>query len=131
MEAMFDTRAKIISGAEAVRVLCERSSSFIVVTGHFDPVVAAHVHRLEEIAGPNGRLFVIVLPPPDPILPQRARAELVAALRMVDHVAPCDEREAKVLLGCARYAAIVREESADLARRSQLAEMVRRRNNAG
>jgi len=56
------------------------------VTGHFDPLLAEHVGRLGEHVAP-GRLLVVEVTNPDrPLLPQRARAELVAALTMVDYV---------------------------------------------
>lgn len=56
-----------------------------VVSGYFDPLLAIHPRWLEELKGP-GLLAVVVRNPPAPILPARARAELVAALRIVDFV---------------------------------------------
>jgi hypothetical protein len=54
-----------------------------LVLGYFDPLTAAHVARLAEL---GASLTVAVLDPPDPLLPARARAELVAALRAVAQV---------------------------------------------
>ena len=56
------------------------------VSGHFDPLLAEHVRRLRECAKPGQLLVVEVASPEAPLLPQRARAELVAALSMVDYV---------------------------------------------
>ena len=42
-------------------------------------------------ATPTGPSLVVVLPLADSLLPQRARAELVAALRMVDYVVTADD----------------------------------------
>lgn len=56
------------------------------VQGRFGPLLAAHVRRLRESAPPGQALVVEVTSPPNPLLPARARAELVAALAMVDFV---------------------------------------------
>ena len=57
-----------------------------VVSGYFDPLLALHAERLEQIKRAGARLVVILTDPAEPILPQRARAELVAALSPVDTV---------------------------------------------
>ena len=57
-----------------------------LVAGHFDPLLPEHVRHLEKLAQPDQLLIVVVTNPPDPLLPQAARAELLAALSMVDHV---------------------------------------------
>ena len=74
-----DTRTKILT-AEAAPRACT------VVTGAFDPVLAEDARELAEIRAnhPDGPLLVVVLPLPGELLPCRARAELVAALRMVE-----------------------------------------------
>ena len=96
-----DTRKKIaLAGA-------------IVVTGHFDPLTAAHTRRLTELKREGVPLVVVITSPPEPILPAAARAELVAALSVVDQVIIADE--------------VVREEQADTARAAQLIELVRSR----
>ena len=56
------------------------------VSGHFDPMLAEHVRRLVEAREPGRLLVVEVTNPAKPLLGQRARAELVAALSMVDFV---------------------------------------------
>jgi bifunctional ADP-heptose synthase (sugar kinase/adenylyltransferase) len=78
-----DTRTKIISPQQALR-LAEAGAT--VVSGYFDPLLAAHAQRLQESKG-AAPLLVLIGTPPDPILPVRARAELVAALAAVDYVA--------------------------------------------
>ena len=60
------------------------------VCGHFDPLLAEHVRRLQRHAGPDRLLVVEVTNPEHPLLPQRARAELVAALEAVDYVVLAD-----------------------------------------
>lgn len=61
------------------------------VSGHFDPLLAEHVRRLRECARPGKLLAVEVTEPRRPLLAQRARAELVAALSMVDYVVLSDQ----------------------------------------
>ncbi len=56
------------------------------VSGHFDPLLAEHVAKLEQAREAGRPLVVEVTNPEHPLLAQRARAELVAALGMVDFV---------------------------------------------
>ncbi len=58
----------------------------LFVSGWFDPLLAAHASQLESLRVPGRSLVVVITDPPDPLLPARARAELVAALRPVDYV---------------------------------------------
>jgi hypothetical protein len=85
-----DTRTKIIS-AERVAELA-RSGAYLV-SGSFDPLVADLAEQLAALKprGPQeGRpLVVLIRSAENPILPAAARAELVAALTVVDFV--CDE----------------------------------------
>lgn len=79
-----DTRSKIIPLEEARERRRYQSTSWLA--GHFDPLLAEHVRRLHEQFAPGRLLIVEVTNPKQPLLPQRARAELVAALSMVDYV---------------------------------------------
>lgn len=78
-----DTREKIIGEAEARSVAAAGAT---VVRGYFDPLLAAHAGRLAQLKQRGAALLVVIASPADPILPARARAELVAGLRAVDHV---------------------------------------------
>jgi hypothetical protein len=117
-----DTRTKILT-PEAAPHAC------IVVTGAFDPVLAEDARQLAEIrAGHQDRpLLVLVLPLPGELLPLRARAELVAALRMVDYVVTADEIAPDALLASLEPAHLVRLEEAQAVRKRQLMEHVHRR----
>jgi len=66
------------------------------VAGHFDPLLAEHVRRLRQHAKPDQPLVVEITNPARPLLGQRARAELVAALGMVDYVVLKDFEEASL-----------------------------------
>jgi bifunctional ADP-heptose synthase (sugar kinase/adenylyltransferase) len=79
-----DTRSKIIP-LEQARAR-ELAKPACWVAGHFDPLLAEHVRKLREHIVPDRLLIVEVTNPARPLLPQRARAELVAALAMVDYV---------------------------------------------
>jgi len=80
-----DTRGKIIDIAAATGIAAAWRSQGVrwkLLTGYFDVLTPDHVRGLPE----GGPLMAAVLDPPDPLLPTRARAELAAALRMVDYV---------------------------------------------
>ena len=86
-----DTRTKIIPLHEIQERLQSRATSWI--SGHFDPLLAEHVQRLAGARKPGHLLVVEVTNPAQPLLAQRARAELVAALSIVDFVV-MSERQA-------------------------------------
>ncbi|HYL76816.1 MAG TPA: hypothetical protein VEU96_21550 [Bryobacteraceae bacterium] len=79
-----DTRSKIVARAEAHRHLGAKAARW--VSGHFDPLLAAHVRRLRHYSAEGQSLVVEITNPPKPLLSAQARAELVAALSMVDYV---------------------------------------------
>ena len=79
-----DTRTKIVPPAETRRLA---ASGAVVVSGFFDPLLASHAERLAEMKREGSPLLVLIADPEDAILPARARAELVAGLRVVDYVA--------------------------------------------
>jgi hypothetical protein len=79
-----DTRSKIVSATDALRLAHDGAT---VVSGYFDPMTAAHAQRLAGFKRNGTPLLVLIADPPDKILPAAARAELVASLRAVDHVA--------------------------------------------
>ena len=117
-----DTRIKILT-AEAAPRACT------VVTGAFDPLLAEDARELAEIRAshPDGPLLVVVLPLPGELLPEHARAELVAALRMVDYVVTAPDAATDALLAALEPAHLVRLEEAQAVRKRQLMDHVHRR----
>ncbi|HUA86343.1 MAG TPA: hypothetical protein VMB85_20945 [Bryobacteraceae bacterium] len=83
-----DTRSKIVGEAEARRIAGQAT----VVRGYFDPLLAWHAERLTEAKREGTALLVVIAPPENPILAARARAELVAGLRVVDYVTEANIR---------------------------------------
>jgi glycine/D-amino acid oxidase-like deaminating enzyme len=120
-----DTRTKILS-LEAAPRACT------VVTGAFDPVLAEDARALAEIRAnhPDRPLLVVVLPLPEELLPQRARAELVAALRMVDYVVTAPDATTDALLAALEPRHLVRLEGAQAVRKRQLMDHVHRRQSS-
>lgn len=84
-----DTRSKILSAEQARRELDGKPVCW--VSGNFDPLLAEHVRRLGECASPGKLLALEVTDPLRPLMSQRARAELLAALQMVDYVVLSDQ----------------------------------------
>ena len=78
-----DTRTKIVPPAEAARIAAGGAT---VVSGYFDPLLASHAESLGALKQHGKPLLVLIREPEQPILPARARAELVAGLRAVDYV---------------------------------------------
>ena len=122
-----DTRSKILTLEAALQL----PPPLTVVTGYFDVLRAAHVRDLQEARGldPGRRLLVVVLPGAETLLDQRARAELVAALRVVDYVVTAEDRDLDRLIAAIPPSHLVRLEAADERRSRQLMEHVRSRQN--
>jgi hypothetical protein len=77
-----DTRAKIAAAGAAPAL----PPGTRVVSGYFDPLLRAHADQLAALRQGHPALAVVITDPLQPLLPARARAELVAALECVDAV---------------------------------------------
>jgi len=93
-----------------------------MVIGYFDPMHAGHVRRLQELCGHGERIGVIVADPPEPILPVRARAELVAGLDCVSYVIAAGDNVPEV-------PDVIDERTADADRARTFAQHVLARHN--
>ena len=125
-----DTRQKILTptqAVETVRRLRAEGRSVRFATGWFDPLLAAHALRLEQLRGGAARVMAIVTDPSVPILPSRARAELVAALSVVDFVVLSEEERLEDLLARLEATEVLRGEAADEALTQQLIHHVQTR----
>ena len=94
-----------------------------VVVGYFDPVTSVNVRRLRELASGDRSIAVVLEDPPSPLLTREARAELVAALAVVDQVTTTSP---------AAFSSIdvVYEQEADTTRRTELIEHIHARQAA-
>jgi bifunctional ADP-heptose synthase (sugar kinase/adenylyltransferase) len=115
-----DTRTKIVNPDTVPR-------NATVVTGTFDVIRAEDVRDLAGLARP---VVVVVLPLTGEVLPQRARAELAAGLRMVDYVLITDDGHPEALLAALQPAQLVRLEAVHAQRKRQLMEHVHRRQTS-
>ena len=83
-----DTREKIVDLARAAQIaaaLRRGGSRVRLLAAYFDVLTPELVRRLRAL--PDGRpLIAVVIDPVRPLLPARARAELAAALTMIDYV---------------------------------------------
>lgn len=97
------------------------------MTGHFDPLLAEHARRLSRTKEGASALMVVVTSPAEPILPAWARAELVAALSVVDYVVLPEEDAVERMLSRIPATEIVRQEPADERIARDLIQHVRNR----
>lgn len=129
-----DTRTKIVAperAAEAAAAWRERGGKVLAATGHFDVLEAAMVCQLAAARGAGDGFLTIALPshPPQPIHGLRARAEMAAALAVVDYVVITDSGPAlEALLAALEPDAVVRLETADELRMRRLIDHVHRRH---
>jgi bifunctional ADP-heptose synthase (sugar kinase/adenylyltransferase) len=84
-----DTRSKILTAEEARQRLDKQAVCW--VSGHFDPLLAIHAAHLKTFTAPGQVLVAEITNSLQPLLAQRARAELVAALAFVDYVVLSDK----------------------------------------
>jgi bifunctional ADP-heptose synthase (sugar kinase/adenylyltransferase) len=119
-----DTRSKILTLAAAL----ELPPPVAVAVGYFDVLCAQHARELAQVR--HHPLLVVVLPFAGEILPQSARAEMVAALRVVDYVVIADYGGLDRLVASFKPLEFVRLEAADARRASQLMEHVHRRQTS-
>lgn len=126
-----DTREKIVDLAAAAAIaatLRSQGARVKLIAGYFDVLTPDHVRRIAALS--DGRtLMVAVLDPPHPLMARRARAELAAAMSMVDYVLLMEGDDLEHALGMIQPDEVVREEIADQQRSQALIEHVHRRQS--
>lgn len=122
-----DTRTKILTPAGAAKAARNFGGPLRLLTGYFDPLLAGHARRIAELKAGGGALFVAIEEPPEPLLPGRARAELVAALGAVDCVILPEDGPSDAWLRSFPAETVLREEEADARRTEEFVRHVRSR----
>jgi glycerol-3-phosphate cytidylyltransferase-like family protein len=122
-----DSRNKILTLEEALALRPVRP--FTVVTGLLDLLRAAHVRALQDVRRQTraATLMAVVLPHPDAVLGQRERAEMAAALRVLDYVVTADVADLDRIAAALQPDAVARLEDADAARVRELIAHVQSR----
>ncbi len=125
-----DTRNKIIEMEKAC-ALARGPRQAILATGYFDVLRTAHVRELMRWheSHPDALLLVAVGMPEQPLLEARARAELVAALGVVDYVVSLEDRQMETLLAVFPAEHIIRLEAAHEQHMRELIQHVHRRQS--
>ena len=127
MRSHVDTRSKILTRAAAERL----SGPLTLVTGYFDPLLAGHARDLQAVRdrAPDRPLLVAVATHANEVLEAAIRADLVAALRVVDYVVTTDHDHLDRFIERLRPADVVRLEAADLNRTRRLIDDAQRSQN--
>ncbi len=125
-----DTRTKIVTLEEAC-ALAHGARKAALVTGYFDVLLAAHVRELDCLhhSLPDALLVVALRTPEQPVLAARARAEMVAALEMVDYVVSLEDGQMESLVEAFPAEHIVHLEAAHEQRMRELIQHVHRRQS--
>ena len=125
-----DTRNKILTSEQAALLAPEwrRRGPLAVACGTFDVLLAAHVRELRRVFEGYPTRVVVLASPAAPALPERARAELLAALDCVDFVVPAGDRGPDAVLAALPAATVARLEAGDQLRFRALVEHVHARH---
>ena len=135
-----DTRSKILDSSKAIERLSGRDhASLLIARGSFDILRAEHCRRLAREKAKSEKLVVLVSNdisnnganeaedagnPRPTVLDARTRAELVAALQVVDYVVICGEAEAQGLISALPSARLIEPDTPPL--RDIKADVLRR-----
>ena len=127
-----DTRSKILDPSSTLQRLSEHDHPAVLIArGSFDILRAEHCRRLAREKAKSEKLVVLVAneaedagTPRPTVLDARTRAELVAALQVVDYVVICGEAEAQGLISALPSARLIEPNTPPL--RDVRADVLRR-----
>ena len=118
-----DTRNKILTLDAALRL---PRGSVTVAAGYFDALRAPHVRHLAALEAP---VLAVVLPREGELVAQSARAEMVAALRMIDYVMIAKNKDLDALIEILAPRRLLHLEDRDTALVQQLIDHVHSRQS--
>ena len=126
-----DTRSKILDPSVAIeRLSGPHHASLLIARGSFDILRGEHCRRLAQEKGESQKLLVLVADdesPPRTVLDARTRAELVAALEVVDYVVILGEAEANGFISSLPPARVIEPEMPPL--HDIIADVLRKRRS--
>jgi hypothetical protein len=124
-----DTRTKILTPAALAALDAPRP--LLLATGRFDILRAEMARDLAAARQRTGArsLAIAVRPLTDELAPLAARAEMAAALRVVDYVFVAPDGELSGLAASLQAVEIINLEEADARRTRQLIEHIRSRQS--
>ena len=117
-----DTRSKILNLEAAERLM----GPITLASGYFEVLRVEHARELATLQRP---LLAVVVERNAAVLGAAARAEMVAAIRVVDYVVIADYADVDRLIERIRPREVARLETADLSRTRRLIEDVQRSQN--
>ncbi len=125
-----DTRAKILTPASLAEL--DPPRPLLLAIGRFDILRAELAHELSAARQRTGAasLLVALRQLPDELAPLHARAELAAALRVVDYVFAAANGDLASLAAALQPIEILNLEEADAQRKRQLIEHVHTRQSS-
>jgi hypothetical protein len=125
-----DTREKIVDCSRLAALL--GSGEWSILAGFFDPMTAAQAKRIEAVRRPGCKLAAIIIENSNSLLPVEARAQLVAALRVVDIVSIAKDAQWHSFIPSDANVHIADEDPEhDRAQTTEFEAMILQRQNAG
>ena len=124
-----DTRTKIVTPAEVTAL--ELPRPLLLIAGAFDILRADLARALAEARQRTqaAALMVVILPVAGELAPPAARAEMAAALRVVDYVLLAGDEHLENLAASLQPIEIIHLEESDAQRTRQLIEHVQQRQS--
>ena len=117
-----DTREKIIELSQTAQRFSD--GKWIIVPALFDPLTATQAKRVAGLRENGSKLAAIVLDVSDTLLPAKARASLIAALRSVDLVIVAEPQRWRDAIPASANIKIVEDKPGEAARSAEFVQFV-------
>ncbi len=120
-----DSRSKIVNASQSDFGSCNARTAVLAT---FDVLTQQRIERLRKMAAESGPLAAVILEQPGSLLSMQARAELAAALAIINVVIMADEPLETLLPRLHRSFAVVDDREPDAFLSKQLIEHIRLRS---